>query len=185
MKALMLAATVLGVALATQAPAQQSPYGSSKFSAYTDIDGVRQLKTVWDFNFVDPRAVGVAFNSIHALLKAGADYGPHEIDPVKVVVVAHGPELVVFAKKNYAKYRDIVDRAASLAKQGVRFEVCRNSAAAEGFGPEDLQGFVTVVPSGPYALAYWQAKGYSLNANGATMPTPPISALNKDDLGRK
>ena len=101
------------------------------------------------------------------------------------MVVTHGPEMVVFAKKNYAKYKDIVDRAASLAKQGVRFEACRNAAAAEGFKPEDLHGFVTVVPAGTYALAYWQAKGYTLNAVGATMPTPPISALNKDDLGKK
>ncbi|TSA16757.1 MAG: hypothetical protein D4R74_03970, partial [Betaproteobacteria bacterium] len=92
------------------------------------------------------------------------------------------PEIVVWAKKNYGKYKEIVDRAANLAKQGVRIEVCRNAAAAQGFKPEDLQGFVTVVPAGPYALAYWQAKGYSLNAVGATMPTPPVSDLNRADI---
>jgi intracellular sulfur oxidation DsrE/DsrF family protein len=173
-----------GLVFAAQALAQDAPYGSSKFSPYSDIDSVKQLRTVWDFNFVDPKAVGVVLNNVNALLKAVADYGPQELEPVKVVVVTHGPELVVFAKKNYAKYKDIVDRAASLAKQGVRFEACRNAAAAEGFKPEDLHGFVTVVPAGPYALAYWQAKGYSLNAVGATMPTPPVSALNKDDLGK-
>ena len=179
---------IIGATLATFVTpdwAQEAPYGSSKFSTYSDIGEVKQLRAVWDFNFVDPKAVGVVFNNISALLKATADFGPHEIDPVKVVVVTHGPELVVFAKKNYGKYKDIVDRAASLAQQGVRFEACRNAAAAEGFGPEDLYGFVTVVPAGPYALAYYQAKGYSLNAVGATMPTPPISALNKDDVNRK
>jgi len=185
MKNSIFAAFLVGLALAAHAQAQEAPYGSAKFSSYSDIESVKQLKTVWDFNFVDPKAVGVVFNNINALLKAVADFGPQEIDPVKVVVVTHGPEMVVFAKKNYAKYKDIVDRAASLAKQGVRFEACRNAAAAEGFKPEDLHGFVTVVPAGPYALAYWQAKGYTLNAVGATMPTPPISALNKDDLGKK
>ena len=35
------------------------------------------------------------------------------------------------------------------------------------------------------ALAYWQSKGYTLNAVGATMPTPPISELNKADISRK
>ena len=83
------------------------------------------------------------------------------------------------------KYKDIVDRAASLAKQGVRFEICRNAAAAQGFKPEDLHGFVTVVPAGPYALAYWQTKGYTLNAVGATMPTPPITDLNRADIAPK
>jgi uncharacterized protein len=165
--------------------AQEAPYGSSKFATYSDIESVKQLKAVWDFNFVDPKSVAVVFNNINALLKATAEFGPHELDPVQVVVVTHGPELVVFAKKNYAKYKDIVDRAASLSTQGVRFEACRNAAAALGFSPEDLHGFVTVVPAGPYALAYYQAKGYSLNAVGATMPTPPVSALNKDDLNRK
>jgi len=180
---LIVASSAAVCAMGVQA--QEAPYGSSKFSSYADIESVKQLKVVWDFNFVDPKAVSVVFNNINALLKATADFGPHEIDPVKVVVVTHGPELVVFAKKNYAKYKDVVDRAASLAKQGVRFEACRNAAAAEGFGPEDLYGFVTVVPAGPYALAYYQAKGYSLNAVGATMPTPPVSALNKDDINKK
>lgn len=175
----------VGFAWAPLTQAQEIPYGSSRFSTYSDIESIKQLKVVWDFNFVDPKSVGVVFNNINALLKATADFGPHEIDPLQIVVVTHGPELVVFAKKNYAKYKDIVDRAASLAKQGVRFEACRNAAAAEGFAPEDLHGFVTVVPAGPYALAYYQAKGYSLNAAGATMPTPPISALNKDDINKK
>jgi len=184
----MLKHVLFGVALAVSATcalAQQSPYGSSKFSSYADIDSVKQLKVVWDFNFVEPKAVGVVLNNLAALLKATTDFGPHEIDPIKVVVVTHGPELAVFAKANYSKYKDIVDRAASFAQQGVRFEACRNAAAAQGFAPEDFHGFIHVVPAGPYALAYWQAKGYSLNAPGATMPTPPISALNKDDVRKK
>ena len=181
---ILLAAGSMAIC-ATAPRAQEAPYGSSKFATYADIEKVKQLKAVWDFNFVDPNSVGVVFNNIHALLKATADFGPHELDPVSVVVVTHGPELVIFAKKNYAKYKDIVDRAASLAQQGVRFEACRNAAAAQGFSPEDLHGFVTVVPAGPYALAYYQAKGYSLNAVGATMPTPPVSALNKDDIAKK
>jgi uncharacterized protein len=162
-----------------------APYGTAKFATYPDIDGVKQLKVVWDFNFVDPKAVGVVLNNLNALLRATSEFGPHELDPIKVVIVSHGPEVVVFDKKNYAKYKEIVDRAASFASQGVKFEVCRNAAAAQGIAPEDLHGFITVVPAGPYALAYWQAKGYALNAPGATMPTPPISDLNKADIRKK
>ena len=172
-------------AVAETSIADPAPYGTAKFSSYADIDSIKQLKVVWDFNFVDPKAVGTAFNNLGALLKATADYGPHEIDPIKVVVVTHGPEVVVFDKKNYAKYKDIVDRAASFASQGVKFEVCQNAARAQGIAPENLHGFVTVVPAGPYALAYWQSKGYTLNAAGATMPTSPISELNKADLRKK
>ena len=163
----------------------QAPYGTSKFESYGDIDQVKQLKVVWDFNFQDPKAVDGVLNNVNALLKATQDYGPHEIDPIKVVIVSHGPEVVLWAKKNYSKYKNIVDRAASFTKQGVRFEVCKNDAAALGYKAEDLVGFVTVIPAGPYALAYWQAKGYAYIAVGATVPTPPFSQYNKDDLGKK
>ena len=171
-----------GSALAQSADA---PYGSAKFEPYSDIDSVKQLKVVWDFNFVDPKAVGLVFNNLNALLRDTAEFGPREIDPIKVVIVSHGPEVVVFDKKNYGKYKEIVDRAASFASQGVKFEICRRAAGAQGSAPEDLHGFVKVVPAGPYALAYWQSKGYTLNAVGATMPTPPISDLNKADIRKK
>jgi uncharacterized protein len=184
-KSLCLLALALQLASSGVAVADEAPYGQAKFGAYADIDSVKQLKTVWDFNFVDPKSVGVVFNNVGALMKAAADYGPHEEEPLRIVIVSHGPEVVVFARKNYAKYKDIVDRAASMASQGVRFEICRNAAAAQGFAPEDLYGFAAVVPAGPYALAYWQAKGYSLNAVGATMPTPPVGDLNRADINKK
>ena len=138
----------------------------------------------WDFNFTDPRAVGTVFNYVNALLSATSEFGPHEIEPIKVVVVSHGAELVVFARKNYQKYKEIADRAAALAKQGVKFEICRNAASFLGFAADDFHGFVTLVPPAPYALAYWQAKGYTLNAVGATMPITPLSDLNKADTNR-
>jgi intracellular sulfur oxidation DsrE/DsrF family protein len=181
----LIALATSGLSLPAAAQSADTPYGTAKFSAYSDIESVKQLKVVWDFNFIDPKAVGVVFNNLNALFKATAEFGPHEIEPIKVVIVSHGPELVVFAKKNYEKYKEIVDRASSFAKQGVKFEICRNAATAQGFAPEDLHGFVTVVPAGPHALAYWQSKGYTLNAVGATMPTPPISELNKADINKK
>jgi intracellular sulfur oxidation DsrE/DsrF family protein len=174
-----------GFSLPASAQMNETPYGTAKFTAYSDIDEIKQLKVVWDFNFTDPKAVGFVFNYVNALLAATSEFGPHEIDPIKVVIVSHGPELVVFAKRNYQKYKDIADRAASLAKQGIKFEICRNAASFLGFTAEDLHGFVTLVPPAPYALAYWQAKGYTLNAVGATMPTTPVSELNKNDINRK
>lgn len=162
-----------------------APYGTAKFSSYADINKIKQLKSVWDFNFQDPKSVAGVFNNVAALLKATEEYGPNEIDPIKVVIVSHGPEVVLWAKKNYSKYKDIVDRAASFAQQGVRFEVCKNDAAALGFTPDDLDGFVTVIPAGPYALTYWQNMGYAYIAVGATVPTPPISAFNKDDTNKR
>ena|SRR5882724_416373 len=183
----LILAAALSLVAAGPASAQPAaaPYGTAKFSAYADIGSIKQLKVVWDFNFIDPGSVGIVFNTLTGLLRATAEFGPREIEPIKVVIVSHGPEIVVFDKKNYAKYKEIVDRAASFAAQGVKFEVCRIAAAAQGIAPENLHGFITVVPAGTYALAYHQAKGYSLIAAGATMPTSPISELNKADIRKK
>jgi hypothetical protein len=171
MKNAMIAAFVAAGATVTIIPnasaqASEAPYGTAKFSAYQDIDGVKQFKVVWDHNFADPKAVGVTLNNLGALLHATSEFGPKEVDPLKVVIVSHVP-------------------GRELRQAGVRFEICRNAAAARGFAPEDLHGFVTVVPAGPYALAYWQTKGCTMNAVGATVPNPPVSELNRADIDKK
>lgn len=181
---------VFGLILAIIGPmsyAEQSidaPFGTASFSAYDDIDSLKQLKIVWDWSFEDPKQVGIAMNFLGALLRATSEFGPKDFEPLKVVVVSHGPEVVLFAKKNYSKYKDIVDRAASFAQQGVRFEICRNDAAALGYKPEDLHGFTHVIPAGPYALAYWQNKGYAYIPGGSSIPMKPVTQHNKDDLGK-
>lgn len=170
-------------ASALAASNNNAPYGSATFSSYGDIDSLKQLKVVWDWSFKDPKEVAISMNFLAALLRATNDFGPKEVEPIKVVVVSHGPEVVVWAKKNYAKYKAIVDRAASFAQQGVRFEICRNDAAALGFKPGDLHGFVHVIPAGPYALAYWQNKGYAYIAGGSSDAIKPVTKYNKHDLG--
>jgi intracellular sulfur oxidation DsrE/DsrF family protein len=78
----------------------------------------------------------------------------------KSVVVTHGPELRVFAKENYQKYQGVVDKMAELAQGGVEFRMCNNAMRAAGFEPEDMHGFITVVPAGFPEIAYLQSQGY-------------------------
>ena len=159
-----------------------APYGSATAGGYSDIEALKQLKAVYEFFFTDPASVAMVLNSIKALMISTAEYGPNDFEPLKVVVVSHGPELVVWDKKNYTKYKEVVDRAASMSGQGVRFEVCKNAAAALGLKPEDLHGFLHMIPSGPYALTYWQNKGFALLLGGTTQTTPFITPGNKSDV---
>lgn len=163
------------------APAE-APYGRASFHTYKDINQIKTLKTVWDFNFQNPAMVGVVFNNLAAFIKAVDTYGPHSFKPWKIVVVSHGPEVVVWDRRNYQKFKAIVDRAHSFAQEGVRFEICRNDAAALGLKPRNLYGFLKVIPAGPYALAYWQNKGYAAMEFGATVPTKAVTPYNKNDL---
>jgi len=156
------------------------PYARAHAESYADIDALKQLKAVYEFYFVDPSAVDAVLNSVKALMISTSEFGPNDFDPLKVVIVSHGPELVVWDRRNYARYKEVIDRAASLAEQGIRIEVCRNAAAALGLKPDDLYGFLHVIPSGPYALTYWQNKGYALILGGATGITRFVTPQNRD-----
>ena len=183
---LLLAASLgLATSAAWAASTSEAPYGRAHFHTFKDINHIKTLKTVWDFNFQNPAMVGVVFNNLAAFIKAVDTYGPHSFRPWKIVVVSHGPEVVVWDRRNYQKYKTIVDRAHSFAEQGVRFEVCRNDAAALGLKPRNLDGFIKVIPAGPYAIAYWQNKGYAAMEFGATVPTTAVTPYNKADLRKR
>src|SRR5690606_38333249 len=142
---------VLAALLCFAAPAVQAeefaPYGTAK----VDMHDMPVTDVVFDVNYEDPKSLGILYNFIR---------NPHRETKGKVVVVTHGPELRAFAKENYEKYQAIVDQMADLASAGVEFKMCNNALRAAGYKPEDMHGFITVVPAGFPELVYWQSKGY-------------------------
>ncbi|MHB1187520.1 DsrE family protein [Thiobacillus sp.] len=70
-------------------------------------------------------------------------------DPLdnKIVIVLHGGAIPFFAIKNYARNKDLMHRAQSLSVgEVVEYRMCRASARLQGFKPEDIHGFVRMVP---------------------------------------
>ena len=66
-----------------------------------------------------------------------------------IVLVLHGAEIDYFAIKNYTKYKDLMQRAQSLVESEVlKIKMCRIAAQGHGFEPEDIQGFVEMIPMG-------------------------------------
>ena len=66
-----------------------------------------------------------------------------------IVLVLHGPELSFFAIKNYTKYKELVQRAQSLVQsEALTIKMCKIAAESQGFAPEDIHGFVEMVPMG-------------------------------------
>lgn len=64
-----------------------------------------------------------------------------------IVVVLHGDEIPMFAIENYGKYKDLMVRAQSLTVGGtIEFRMCTVAARNHGLEPEDIHGFVKVVP---------------------------------------
>jgi len=66
-----------------------------------------------------------------------------------IVLVLHGSELSFFAIKNYGKYKELVQRAQSLVQsEALTIKMCKIAAQSQGFAPEDIHGFIEMVPMG-------------------------------------
>jgi len=73
----------------------------------------------------------------------------YQADPFasSITIVLHGNEIPYFAIKNYAKHKELMSRARSLENSGnIEFRMCRLAAEGRGFKPEDIHGFVEMVP---------------------------------------
>lgn len=78
-----------------------------------------------------------------------------------IALVLHGPEVEVFARKNYAKYRHIVDRAARLDADGIiEIKMCRTEMRSRDIRDEDVPKFIEFVPYGPDEEDRLRRRGY-------------------------
>jgi len=73
----------------------------------------------------------------------------YHADPfdASIVLVLHGDEIPFFAIENFDTYRDLMLRARSLTVAGtVEFRMCRVAAKGHDLEPDEIHGFVKVVP---------------------------------------
>jgi len=122
-----------------------------------------EQKVVYDFYFDEPEKINSALYWIRSLMNPLSEepYN-HAPELMSIVVVIHGTELVTVAKKNYAKYKDAVERMRYYAALGVNFRVCGLAAADYDYADEDFYDFIEIAPSAITELAHWQQQGYSL-----------------------
>lgn len=165
------AAVSMFTLLEVQAADVFSPYGTAK----VDMHKMPVTDVVFDVNYEDPQKLNSLYNFIKNTKKETKG---------KVVVVTHGPELRAFAKENYQKYQGAVDKMAELAKDGVEFKMCNNAMRAAGFVPEDMHGFITVVPAGFPEVAYYQGKGYKY-INPLPLPVKDIRFLDQPQMKKE
>lgn len=146
---LSFALLVPPVTASAQATVVQTPYQHPKalFDIYLDHPAKMGAALYWLRSFVNP------------LLQAPYSFFNEDM---RVVVVLHGTELVTLARKNEAKYEDVVQRMRYYADHGVKFRVCGLALQDFGYTPADLQPFVEVAPSAMTELVHWQNQGYGL-----------------------
>lgn len=132
-----------------EAKVVQTPYHKPKalFDIYLDQPAKMGAALYWLRSFVNP------------LLEAPYSFFNEDMS---VVVVLHGTELVTVAKKNEAKYEDVVQRMRFYADHGVKFKVCGLALTDFGYTAADMQPFVEITPSAMTELVHWQNQGYGL-----------------------
>ncbi len=133
-------------------------------------------RVVFDFFLDDPAKMGAALYWIRSLILPLSEL-PYSYDPHTIKVVLHGTELVTVARKNEEKYREVVERMRYYADIGIEFKVCGLALHDYGYGLDDLQDFIQVVPSAPVELVYWQNQGYAV-----VMPMILDKKFNLEDI---
>jgi len=152
------------VAALAQASFVQTPYKNPKalFDFYLDNPAKMGAALYWLRSFVNP------------LIEAPYSFFN---DDMSVIVVLHGTELVTVAKKNEAKYEEVVQRMRYYAGQGVKFKVCGLALQDFGYTRADMQPFIEVTPSAMTELVHWQNQGY-----GLITPTVTDKRFSIDDI---
>lgn len=78
-----------------------------------------------------------------------------------IALVLHGPEVELFARRNYARYRALVDHAAKLDADGViEVKMCQTEMRSRGIREQDVPGFIELVPYGPDEEERLKRRGY-------------------------
>jgi len=135
---------------------------ATETARYTQTPYTAQ-KVVYDFYFDEPEKMAIALYWLRSLLNPLMDE-PYATTPEehRIKVVIHGTEIVTLARKNYKKYKDIVERMRYYAEFGVEFKACGLVMDEYGYRPQDFYPFVEVVPSAITELVHWQMQGYGL-----------------------
>jgi len=123
----------------------------------------KEPRVVYDFYFDEPAKINSALYWIRSLINPLIEE-PYNFAPefMEIKVVIHGTEIVTLAKKNYAKYKDAVERMRYYALLGVKFKVCNIAASDYDYKTEDFYEFIEIVPSAFTELAHWQQQGFAL-----------------------
>jgi hypothetical protein len=121
------------------------------------------VNAVYDFYFDKPEKINSALFWIRSLINPLTE-APYNQAPefMNIKVVIHGTEIVTIARKNYAKYKEAVERMRYYHALGVEFKVCNLAAHDYDYTVDDFYEFIEVVPSAFAELAHWQMQGYAL-----------------------
>jgi len=120
-------------------------------------------KALVDVYLDDPVKLGSALYWLRSLVNPLTE-APYSMFPedMSIIVLMHGTEIVTLARKNEARYTELVQRMRYYADMGVKFKVCGLALQDYQYTADDMHDFVEVAPSAMSELVHWQNRGYAL-----------------------
>ena len=120
-------------------------------------------KALIDVYLDDPAKLASALYLVRGLVNPLTE-APYSMfaEDMQIIVLLHGTEIVTLARKNHARYEEVVQRMRYYADMGVKFKVCGLALKDYDYAPADLYDFVEVIPSAITELMHWQNQGYAL-----------------------
>lgn len=130
---------------------EQAPWGRAEAASST----YQPMKVVYDVTTGDAAEMALLLDRVSTL---SAITGADPFDQ-SIVLVIHGDAIKFFATRNFAAYEDLQRRAQSLTVGDViQIRLCQLAARGQGLGPEDIHGFVDMVPMGDAEIVRLQVE---------------------------
>ena len=133
---------------------ESTPWGVAKV---LDIEYEPQ-KVVYDLSSGDRKDLVSVLDRVGYLYKL---YGSDTFDS-SIVVIIHGGAIPFFAIDEFKKNKNIMQRAQSLTVgTSIEFRMCHAAARLLNYEPNDIHGFVKMVPMADAEIVRLQHDGYA------------------------
>lgn len=134
---------------------------------YAALDGVKDVKAVFDFTLGDPKTANVVFWAVRNVYENESVRALPE--PPHIVVVFHGAAVKLissdtegFNDSDKAAVDEFKETVRQMKKDGVTFEICLYAAKVLGVDPASIMAEVDRVENGFVSVVGYQAQGYSV-----------------------
>jgi len=116
-------------------------------------------KLIYDLTTADPKKLDNILDRVSYLFKL---YDSDMFES-SIVIVIHGDAIPFFAIDQFTKYQDKVFRANSLTiGTTIEFRMCKAAAKVMHYQPEDIHGFVKMIPMADAEIVrLQQEEGYA------------------------
>jgi intracellular sulfur oxidation DsrE/DsrF family protein len=136
-------------------------------SEYVALDGVKQVKAVFDVSLGSPQVANIVFWAVKNVYEDDSARALSE--PPQVAVVFHGPAVKLIStdyKDFKASDQKSLDEFAAMIRQmkkdGVKLEVCEYALKVLNVDPATILPEVDKVGNGFISIVGYQSQGYSV-----------------------